>query len=78
MGYSFCERIVQIVSYLSLLGIPFSCLVAKGILESNTEMCVPRAAATFLFGAFVSVIIWAVLTLLLNISRRLRRLENSK
>lgn len=75
MSYTIVERIVQVASYLSLSGVLFSGLVAKGILESNHEMCVPHAAFTFLFGSFVSVVIWAALTLLLSISRRLRELE---
>ena len=76
MSYTFVERIIQIASYLSLLGILFSGLVAKGFFESNSEMCVPRAVATFLLGSFASVTIWAVLFLLLSISRRLRKLES--
>lgn len=76
MSYTFIERIIQIVSYLSLLGVLFSGLVAKGIIESNSEMCAPRAVATFVLGSFASVVIWAVLSLLLNISRRLRKLES--
>lgn len=72
MSYTIVERIILVASYLSLSGVLFSGLVAKGILESNHEMCVPQAAATFLLGSFASVVIWAVLTLLLNISRCLR------
>lgn len=76
MSYTIVERIIQIVSYLSLLGVLVSGLVAKGIFESNCEMCVPKAAAAFLLGTFASVIIWAALSLLLSISRRLRKLES--
>lgn len=76
MSYTFVERIIQIVSYLSLLGVLFSGLVAKGIFESNCEMCVPKAVASFILGSSASVVIWAVLSLLLSISRRLRKIES--
>lgn len=78
MKYTFTERIIQIVSWLSLSGILFSALVAKGTIESNTDMCVPRGIAIFVAGTFCSIVAWAVLRLLLNISRRLRRLEEEK
>lgn len=78
MKYNFAERIVLIVSYLSLMGIPFSGLVAKGVLESGMEMCVPQAAVYFLTGTFASILIWSVLTLLLSISRRLREIESKE
>ena len=71
------ESLLQGVAYLSLLGVVLSFLVAKGSFESNTEMCVPRALAEFLLGSFCSVMTWAVLTLLVSISRRLRKLEDN-
>lgn len=69
---------VQAVSYLSLLGILVSGLVAKGILESGVEMCVPQACMVFLMGSFGSILLWSVLTLLLSISRRLRKMESKE
>lgn len=72
MKITLIEKLLKIITNLSLLGILFSILVVKGTLESNTEMCFPTAIAQFLGGSFVSLTIWATLTLLVDISRRLK------
>ncbi len=57
------------------LGIVAGILVSKGIFESNTEMCVPRAACFMLVAVFVSVAFWAIVEEIVSISDRICRLE---
>ena len=58
-----------------LFGIIAGILVSKGIIESNTEMCVPRAVCFLLAAVFVSVAFWAIVEEIVSISDRIRRLE---
>ena len=57
------------------LGIVVGFLVSKGIFESNTEMCFPRAVCFMLAAVFVSVAFWAIVEEIVSISDRIRRLE---
>lgn len=72
MKITLIEKFLKIVANLSLLGMLFSALIAKGTLESDTEMCFPLALVQFVGGSFVSLVTWAALTLLVDISRRLK------
>ena len=58
-----------------LFGIIVGILVSKGIFESNTEMCVPRAVCFLLAAVFCSVVFWAIIEEIVSISDRIRRLE---
>ena len=57
------------------LGILVGILVSKGIFESNTEMCVPRACAFLCASVFCSVAFWAIVEEIVSISDRIRRIE---
>ena len=71
------ELLILIIAWTGLIGgILFGTLVSKGIFESAQEMAFPQAVATFVGSVFVSVAGWAVLMQVVNISDRLRKIEN--
>ena len=71
------EQLLIIITWVGLIGgILFTVLVSKGILESNVEMAFPQAVVTFVGGIGASIVGWAVLMQVVNISDRLRKIEN--
>lgn len=71
------EQLLVIIAWVGLIGgILFTVLVSKGILESNVEMAFPQAVVTFVGGIGASIVGWAVLMQVVNISDRLRKIEN--
>lgn len=52
-------------------------LVSKGILESGSEMCFPRAFITFVVSLFISIECWALITEIIAISDRVREIKES-
>ncbi len=74
---SFLEKFVTIIAWVGLIGgVLFGSLVSKGILESKQEMCVPQAFVCFAGAVFVSVAGFAVLMLLVDISKRMHDVED--
>lgn len=70
------EKLLVVIAWIGLIGgILFGTLVSKGILESNQEMCVPRAFVIFVGVLFASVAGWAVLMQIVNVSDRQRKIE---
>ena len=76
MKHTVIEKLLLLMARVGgFLGIVGGILVSKGIFESNTEMCVPRAACFLLAAVFASVAFWAIVEEIVSISDRLRRLE---
>jgi len=70
------ETLLFVLAQIILVGgILFGTLISKGIFESNTEMCFPRACVFFVAAIFGSITTWAVIMQLLAISEKLKRLE---
>ena len=70
------ETLLFVLAQLILIGgILFGTLISKGIFESNTEMCFPRAIVFFAASIFGSITAWAIIMQLLAISDRLKKLE---
>ena len=70
------EKLLIFIAYVCLIGgIVIGFLVSKGIIESNTEMCVPQAVAVFVGALFGSVGLWALLTVIVHISETLRKIK---
>ena len=77
MKRTLIEKFLVAIAWAGLIGgILFGTLVSKGILESGMDMCVPQAFVTFVGSVFVSVAGWAILMQVVNISDRLRKIEN--
>ena len=71
------EQLLIVIAWAGLIGgILFTVLVSKGIMESNAEMAFPQAVVTFVGGIGASIVGWAVLMQVVNISDRLRKIEN--
>ena len=71
------EKIILMIAYLGLIGgILLGILVSKGILESETEMCFPKAFFVFAGSSFISIGCWAILLEIIAISDRIRNIEN--
>ena len=76
MKRTFIEKVILIAAWLVLIGgIVCGTVVSKCILESNLDMCVPRAFCTFVGSIFCSIVGWAVLLEVIKISDRLRQIE---
>lgn len=76
MKRTIIENLLFVIAQLILVGgILFGTLISKGIFESNTEMCFPRAFVFFAASIFGSITAWAVIMQLLAISDRLKKLE---
>ena len=72
------DKLLSIISYMLLLGgILLGFLVSKGILESGSEMCFPRAFITFVVSLFISIVCWALITEIIAISDRVREIKES-
>ena len=72
------DKLLSIISYLVLWGgILLGFLVSKGILESGSEMCFPRAFITFVVSLFISIVCWALITEIIAISDRVREIKES-
>ncbi len=73
------EKLLVAIAWIGLIGgILFGTLVSKGILESNQEMCMPRAIVVFVGVLFASVAGWAMIMQIVRISDRLNKLEEKK
>ena len=73
------EKLISVIAWLGLIGgILFSALVSKSTLDSNTEMCFPRAMVELFGGIFISVGCWAILMELLALADRIKKLEEKK
>ena len=71
------EKLLIVIAWIGLIGgITFGTLVSKGILESNQEMCFPQALLVFAGSIFASVAGWAMLTMLVSISNKVRKIES--
>lgn len=77
MERTFIEKLLVVIAWAGLIGgILFTFLVSKGIMESNMEMAFPQAIVTFVGGIGASIVGWVVLMQIVNISDRLRMIEN--
>ena len=77
MKRTFIEKLLVVIAWAGLIGgILFTFLVSKGIMESNAEMAFPQAVVTFVGGIGASIVGWVVLMQIVNISDRLRMIEN--
>ena len=77
MERDWLEKLIIAIAWVVLIGgIVFGTLVSKGILESNQEMCLPQALVLFVGSIFASVAGWAILTMLVRISNKLRKIES--
>ena len=77
MEHNRIEKLLTVIAWIGLSGgITFGTLVSKGILESNQEMCFPKALVVFVGSIFASVAGWAILMLLVNISNKVRKIES--
>ena len=77
MKRTFIEKLLVLIAWAGLIcGILFTFLVNKGIMESNVDMAFPQAVVTFVGGIGASIVGWAVLMQVVNISDRLRKIEN--
>ena len=71
------EQLLVAIAWIGLIGgIVFGVLVSKGLFESGMEMCFPQAVVVLVCSVFASVAGWAVLMQIVNISDRLRKLED--
>lgn len=77
MKRSIIENLLLVIAWVGLVGgVLFSLLYSKGVFESGTEMCLPRAFAYFIIGVGASVTFWALLKEVVSIADRLRKLED--
>jgi len=77
MKHNLIEKLLIAISWVVLIGgVAFGMLVSKSIFESNQEMCFPQAIMVFVGSIFASVAGWTILTMLVSISNRLRRIES--
>ncbi|MBQ7510258.1 MAG: hypothetical protein IJT53_05075 [Prevotella sp.] len=77
MERTFIEKLLVVIAWAGLIGgILFTFLVSKGIMESNMEMAFPQVVVTFVGGIGASIVGWVVLMQIVNISDRLRMIEN--
>lgn len=76
MKHTKIEKLLIIIAWTGLIGgILFGTLVSKGTFESGLEMCVPKAFFMFIGSIFISLVGWALLIQIVNISSRLRNIE---
>ena len=79
MKRTLLEKLILVIAWTGLIGgILFSFLYSKGILLSDTEMCVPTAIACLVAGIFASVGGWAILLEIIALSDRIRKLEDRR
>ena len=76
MKRTIIEKMILVIAYSGLIGgILLGTLISKGIWESGSEMCAPRAFFMFVGSIFVSVGCWAVLLEIIALSDRIRNIR---
>jgi hypothetical protein len=77
MKRTIIEKMILVIAYSGLIGgILLGTLISKGIWESGSEMCAPRAFFMFVGSIFISVGCWAILLEIIALSDRIRNIEN--